>query len=100
MSSNQGGGSHLITLFVSCWIQGSHSGGHEEFYLLGYNAVQSGESQQRFRRNITPPSSGLKSKTKTRMKLPGPCCLFHDGFWLGIPFEAEDGGDMLLRYVH
>jgi hypothetical protein len=29
----------------------------EEFYLLGYNAAQSVESQQTFRTNIVPPSS-------------------------------------------
>jgi hypothetical protein len=34
----------------------------EEFYLLRYNAVQSVESQQTLRRNISPTFSGLKNK--------------------------------------
>jgi hypothetical protein len=33
-------------------IGGSHSGGYEEYCLLGYNAVQSVECQSTFRRNI------------------------------------------------
>jgi hypothetical protein len=36
---------------------GSNSGGCEEFYLLGYNAVQSVESQPTVLRNIPPPFS-------------------------------------------
>jgi hypothetical protein len=35
-------------------IYGSHSGGYEEFYLLGYNAMSPTESK--------PPSTGLKNK--------------------------------------
>jgi hypothetical protein len=34
----------------------------EEYYLLGYSAVYSVESQPMFRRNISPPSSGYKNK--------------------------------------
>jgi hypothetical protein len=37
-------------------IWGSHSGGYEEYYLLGYKAI---ESQSTFRRNISPPSSAF-----------------------------------------
>jgi hypothetical protein len=33
-----------------------HSGGYEEYYLLGYNAVYSVESLRTFRRNMSPPS--------------------------------------------
>jgi hypothetical protein len=40
----------------------THSSGYEEFYLLGYNAVQSAESQQMFWRNRSPPSLGSKKK--------------------------------------
>jgi hypothetical protein len=36
--------------------------GVDEYYLLGYNAVQSVESQPTFRRNLLPPSSGSKNK--------------------------------------
>jgi hypothetical protein len=35
----------------------------EEFSLLGCNAVQSGKSQPMFRRDISPSSSGSKSKS-------------------------------------
>jgi hypothetical protein len=35
---------------------------NEEYYLLGYNAVQSVKCQPTFRRNISPPSSGSKNK--------------------------------------
>jgi hypothetical protein len=34
-------------------MRGSHSGGYEVFYILGYNAVYYGESQPKFRRNIS-----------------------------------------------
>jgi hypothetical protein len=40
-----------------CTIWGSHSGGYEEYNLLGYKAVLSVECQQTFRRNISPPYS-------------------------------------------
>jgi hypothetical protein len=36
---------------------GSHSGGHEELYLLGYNSI---ESQPTFQESILPPFSGLR----------------------------------------
>jgi hypothetical protein len=39
-------------------IWGSHNGGYEEIYLLGYNAVQPVKSQPKFRKNVSPPSSG------------------------------------------
>jgi hypothetical protein len=50
-------------------IWDSHSGGYEELYLLGYNAVYSVESQPTFRRNMSL-SSGLKNiaKQETSMK--------------------------------
>jgi hypothetical protein len=53
--------------FRLCRIWSSHSGVYEEYYLLGYNAVQSVESQPTFRRNISPPSSG--STNRPSMKL-------------------------------
>jgi hypothetical protein len=34
-------------------IRGSQSGGYEEFYLLGYNAVYSVESKLAFRRKMS-----------------------------------------------
>jgi hypothetical protein len=39
------------------WIWGSDTGGYEEYYLLGYTAMQSVKSQLTFRRNISPPPS-------------------------------------------
>jgi hypothetical protein len=44
-----------------CSISGSHCGDYEEHGLVGYNAVSFGEGLT-FRRNISPPSSGSKSK--------------------------------------
>jgi hypothetical protein len=46
---------------------------HEEYYLLGYNAVQSVESQ------------------------PTLATCFHDGFLIGLFFDPEDGGDVLPK---
>jgi hypothetical protein len=43
-------------------IRGSHSGGYEELYLLGYKAVWPVENQPTFRRNMSPPSSESKNK--------------------------------------
>jgi hypothetical protein len=34
---------------------------NKDFYLPGYNALQSAESQPMFRRNMSPPSSGSKN---------------------------------------
>jgi hypothetical protein len=33
---------------------------------MGYNAVYSVDSKPKFRRNITPPSSGLKNKPRKK----------------------------------
>jgi hypothetical protein len=51
---------------------GSHSGGYEEFHLLGYNAV---ESQQMFRRNMSPPSSGSKNEPSKKLVRKEMACL-------------------------
>jgi hypothetical protein len=69
----------------SCRIWGSHSGGYEEFYLLGCNTVQSVESQPIFRGKISPPSSGRKSKPRKNIVKAS-----------GLFFDPEDGSDMLL----
>jgi hypothetical protein len=55
----------------------------EEYYLLGYNAVQSVESQPTFRRNISPPFSGSNKLA---------ACL-HAGILLGL-FYPEDWTDV------
>jgi hypothetical protein len=39
---------HVEGKIIICRVWGSHSGIFEEFYFLGYNAVQSGGSIQRF----------------------------------------------------
>jgi hypothetical protein len=64
------------TLRTRIW--GSHSGGYEEYCLLGYNAVWSVESQPM-----------LKQVASS----------FHAGFLLGLFLDPEDGGDMFLRNV-
>jgi hypothetical protein len=55
--------------FISCSIWSSHSGGYEEFYLLGYNAVAMF------------------------------VICFHATFLFGLFFDLKDGGDMFLRNV-
>jgi hypothetical protein len=65
---------HLIL----CRICGPHTGGYEEFYLLGYNAMLSVESQLIFRYAFY---------------------LFHAGLLLDLFFDSEDGGDIFLRNV-
>lgn len=45
-------------------IQGSHNGGYEEFFLLGYDAMQSVECHSVFCRNTLQPSSGSKKQVK------------------------------------
>jgi hypothetical protein len=51
------------------------SGSAEEFYLLGYNAVQSVESQALL------------------------VICFHTGFLLGLFFDPEDEGDIFFRNI-
>jgi hypothetical protein len=65
--------SHLYNSCVKYGYVGSHSGGFEEFYLLGYNAVYSVERQPTIRRNISPSSSGLKNKPREKQLLPTAC---------------------------
>jgi hypothetical protein len=46
----------------NCKIGGSLSGGYEHFYLTAYNIIQPDKIRPTFRRNMSPPSFGLKSK--------------------------------------
>jgi hypothetical protein len=61
----------------------------KEFYLLGYNIMQFGESQQTFYWNMWPPSSGSKNKL----------AMFHAGFFLGLFLHPEYGGVMFLHNI-
>jgi hypothetical protein len=56
-------------------ISGSRSGDYEDFYLLGYKAVQS----------VEVASSA--------------CYLLHAGFLLWLFFGPEDGGHMFFQNV-
>jgi hypothetical protein len=67
----------------------------EEFLLLGHNSVYSVEHQRTYRRDISPPSSGLKYKS-SKFSF---AIWFHAGFLLGLFIDPEDGNDMLLRNV-
>jgi hypothetical protein len=75
---------NLVLRFPNCIfllrrMLGSRSGGYEDFYLLGYNAMKSSQ------------------------RLRGTCCvhlacfLLHVGFLLDLDFNTEDGGIMFLR---
>jgi hypothetical protein len=69
---------------------------HEEFYLLGYNAVWSVEIQSTFHTNMLPLFSG--SKNKPSMKAGGKQSS-HASVSRGLFFEPEYGGDMFLQNV-
>jgi hypothetical protein len=61
-------------------------------YSLGYNVVHFGESQM-FQSKILPPSSGSKSKLREKSAhLAAP----PSGFLLGLLFNSENEGEMLL----
>jgi hypothetical protein len=86
----------------------SRSREYEDFYLLGYNAVYSGEIQPSFGRNITFQSSEFQSKPSKKLAInrekpgqkvspkasPLTAC-----FLLCLLFNPDDGSDMLLRNV-
>jgi hypothetical protein len=56
-------------IYCSIEVWGSQSGGHEIFYILGYNTLYSDESQTTFRRNILLAASGSKSKLSKKPRL-------------------------------
>jgi hypothetical protein len=74
-----------------------NSRGYEELWLLGYNAVQSVESQLAFRKKMWPSFLGSKNKpSKKPEELCLPTC-FHAGFLLGLFFDPEDSGELFHR---
>jgi hypothetical protein len=63
----------------------------EEYYLLGYEVMQSGRSLLTFQRNILSPSSGLKSKLN---KLAASKVL------TSLILDPEDRGNILVIFYH
>jgi hypothetical protein len=62
---------------------------YEDLHLLGYNTVQSIESQLMFQRNMSPPSM---KKAVSRVHMLDAC--FTLVFLLDSHFNPEDGSDM------
>jgi hypothetical protein len=57
----------------------------EEYYHLGYNTLQTVESQPTFRRNLSPPSSGPKisrARNKHESRWQAKLC------WLSLDYMA------------
>jgi hypothetical protein len=76
-----------------CLLWGSHSGDYEDCGLLRHTAVQFGRSPPTFRRQVSPPSSGSKSKpNKKAAVLPAAC--FSLAWYILYP---ENGADTFLR---
>jgi hypothetical protein len=69
-----------------CRIWDSHSGDYEQFYLLGYNAAKSVESQLILRSYMLPSTSFVRY-------------LLNSGFYIGLFFDPEAGGDIFLRNI-
>jgi hypothetical protein len=75
---------HTSNIILVCRIWGSHSYGYEYYYLPGYSAFYSVESQPTFRRNISPPSSRWKNKPiKKQTAWKQVANFFHAGFCSG-----------------
>jgi hypothetical protein len=58
--------------------------------------VQFAESKPTFRKHISPPSSGSKNKPRKKPAGTRQRAMFYSGFFLGLFFDFEDGGDMFL----
>jgi hypothetical protein len=52
-----------VLLYEDLYLHCTTSSGRVHFCLLGYNTVQSVESQPTFQRNIAPSASGSKNKS-------------------------------------
>jgi hypothetical protein len=71
---------------------------------MGYNAVQSFESQPSFWRNMSPPSSGLKTSQarnqhETGSKQSFSCYILYTGFLPDLFFNPECVGGIFRRNV-
>jgi hypothetical protein len=78
-----------------------HSGGRDEFCLLGYNAVYSGESQPTYRRYISPPYSRWKSNQVCQLLLKIETVYSYETSvdWNGTtrPYISEDRIHQILQ---
>jgi hypothetical protein len=72
-------------------ILDSHTGGHEEFCLLGCVVVYDGECEATYRSNISPPSSVLRNKT-SKNEHEGDSMLLANNFMLFGPRRDEMTG--------
>jgi hypothetical protein len=74
-------------------IWDSHSGGYEEFCFLGYHSVQSVESQQAFRKKMSPSYSRLKNKpTKSLLAtcfMLVPCFAYSSTLKMNVTCSSE-----------
>jgi hypothetical protein len=83
------------------WILGSHTGGYEEFCLLGYITLQSVDSLPAFRQNISPLFSGSNNNpSRKQLERGGQQSLWPPVFTLvGLLLDHEDRGEIFLRNV-
>jgi hypothetical protein len=82
---------HLCIICTPRRTWGFHSGGYEEYHLLWYNAVWSVDCQPRFRRIISPPSSGSKKLVELETSsLPAFTLVSCSAYF----FDPEDGSDV------
>jgi hypothetical protein len=70
---------------------------NEDFYLLGFNVVNSDENQLAFWRNTSLPPSGSKSEPRMKPARIRQHPLNHIRFLLGLSFFPEGRGDILLQ---
>jgi hypothetical protein len=73
----------------SCMVFGSHSDVHGESYLMGYNALQSGESQPTFRRNVSPQYSCSSFIYNIRSSASNLLCSVYISCWFLALFVLQ-----------